>query len=503
MFRMTLRCAVFSGCIACVALFALGARALDSVESDPLPCRAGVPKALDGAMSDAMTLRGPAIEDPLSSGGVEIVGEWRGTRCGTGADCWGDGNYAYWGHFGTGCVDVIDITDPTNPTFVSSYEPPNPDRNASAQDVKVHDGIGFVAYEGDGNNGLGIVDFRDPSNPVQLTTVTVSRDGVNYNRVHNLFYSDGYLYIANSTNNFAVVDLTEYDPDNPPAHISEMKWHVRGVGRQFVHDITVQGNRLYASAWSDIVVFDVGNIANEPPVLLGSGAGQSAHAAWATDDGQFVVVTEERRGGGAKLYSLTDDGNGGLDVALLDEVGEGGNAFSAHNPIIVGERVYTSWYESGLIIHEIDRNAGQLVEVGRVDPGSTWGVYPLLGLDRIILGGFDHFVIVSAPDSQVQVNPSLFQVTRGVQAGGDLPDLFDSDDMGDVIGEITNVFAGRVKAILDAREIKADISLPSVIRANSMEVLTQRHMTSFRACFDSPCGRLWTGVIAGETGFMA
>jgi len=56
-------------------------------------------------------------------------------------------------------------------------------------------------------------------------------------------------------------------------------------------------------------------------------------------------------------------------------------------------------------------------------------VYPLLGLDRIILGGFDHFVIVSAPDPQVQVSPSAFEVTRGVLTGGDLPDMFDSDDM--------------------------------------------------------------------------
>jgi hypothetical protein len=82
-----------------------------------------------------------------------------------------------------------------------------------------------------------------------------------------------------------------------------------------------------------------------------------------------------------------------------------------------------------LIVHEIDRNAGQLVEVGRVDPGNSWGVYPLLGLDRIIVGGFDHFVMVSAPDAQVQVDPTDFEVTRGVLAGGALPDLFASDDL--------------------------------------------------------------------------
>ncbi len=86
-------------------------------------------------------------------------------------------------------------------------------------------------------------------------------------------------------------------------------------------------------------------------------------------------------------------------------------------------------------------------------------------------------------------------------AGFDIP--FDSADMGDVVGEITNVFAGRVKAILDVRQINTDISLPSVMRASSMEVLTQHNTASFRAYFDSPCGKLWTGVIAGDSGFMA
>lgn len=80
-------------------------------------------------------------------------------------------------------------------------------------------------------------------------------------------------------------------------------------------------------------------------------------------------------------------------------------------------------------------------------------------------------------------------------AGFEIP--FDSDDMGDAVGEITNVFAGQVKAILETRDIKADISLPSIMRASGVEVLTRKHVAAFRACFSSACGHLWTGVIAG------
>jgi hypothetical protein len=396
------------------------------------PACCQVPGSIEAVAAEAS---GGLLED-VSGGGmprgaglgedIRIIGRWDGTTCGTGADVWGDGNYAYYGHFGNACVDVLDITDPTNPTFVSSYIPPGEDIGASTQDVKVHDGIGFVAYESDAHNGCGIVDFRDPANPRQLTTVRILADGIDYNTIHNLFYHEGYLYLADSRRpNFTVVDLTNYDPDNPPSHISTAKWHVRNVGTQFVHDITVQDDRLYASAWSHIVVFDISNIANEPPRMLGSAPGQSTHSAWATADHRYIAVGEERSAGPVKLYKAEDDGQGGLDVTLVDQVAL---SSSSHNPLIVGERVYTAWYGAGMLVHEIDRQTDSLVEVGRVDPGNCWGVYPLLGLDRIILGGFDNFVMVSAQQPQVQVFPTSFEVTRGEFVSGAVGDLFDSDN---------------------------------------------------------------------------
>lgn len=73
---------------------------------------------------------------------------------------------------------------------------------------------------------------------------------------------------------------------------------------------------------------------------------------------------------------------------------------------------------------------------------------------------------------------------------------FDSEDMGDAIGELTNILAGRTKAILDRRDIKAEISLPSVIRVDSLHVLVQQNLVVERMCFDSPLGKFWTGVLA-------
>ncbi len=341
----------------------------------------------------AMHAASEAMADPDE---IVLHSTWDDTSCGSGADVWGEGDYAYWAHFGVPCVDIVDIADVANPQWVSSYHVPPPDDFVSAQDIKVHDGLAYVAHEGGAFNAASIVDVRDPTNPVRLTTVRPTIDGHTYSNAHNLFYHQGYLYLCDNSNSVAVVDLTHYDPDEAPANITTGKWQIANVGTAFVHDIVALKNRLYVSAWDQIVIYDITDLEAGPPVLLGEGTGQSSHAAWPTADERWLVTTEERTNGGLKLYEVTEDGDGGVVVTLHDEVVEPPTTFSAHNPIIVGNRVYTAWYASGLVVHEIDRENKLLVELGRLSPGNTWGVYPLQGLDRIIVGGFAYLGFVDA-----------------------------------------------------------------------------------------------------------
>ena len=87
-------------------------------------------------------------------------------------------------------------------------------------------------------------------------------------------------------------------------------------------------------------------------------------------------------------------------------------------------------------------------------------------------------------------------------AGFEIP--FESEDMGDAVGELTNILAGDVKRRLDAKGLKANISLPSVIRAESLQVLVQRNTATAKSCFACDAGKLWTGVVSmKEGGFVA
>ncbi|MFP4355088.1 MAG: chemotaxis protein CheX [Phycisphaerae bacterium] len=104
-----------------------------------------------------------------------------------------------------------------------------------------------------------------------------------------------------------------------------------------------------------------------------------------------------------------------------------------------------------------------------------------------IVGDVDWAVFIGLPESAATTVAEKF-------AGFEIP--FDSPDMGDAIGELTNIFAGQVKALLDAKGVTADISLPSVMRAKGIQMLVQKGGMCSRACYESELGRFWTGVIA-------
>jgi len=112
-----------------------------------------------------------------------------------------------------------------------------------------------------------------------------------------------------------------------------------------------------------------------------------------------------------------------------------------------------------------------------------------------IVGGVEWTIYLGLPRESAITLAAKF-------AGFEIP--FDSDDMGDAVGELTNILAGEVKRRLAQRSVVANISLPSVVRAESLHVLVQRGMAVTKTCFSSEAGKLWSGVVSSkEGGFVA
>ena len=338
----------------------------------------------------ALVLAPPArAQEPPSN--AELVGHWPNPGTGL-ADVWGAPGLAFVAHFGDAGFHIVDISNPQTPVTLNHFRLGSPNTGASAQDIKSAGDLLFVGLEGGSSDSAIIVDIRDPASPQRLSRVDIP----GFAGVHNVFFAADFLYLVNSsTTQIAIVDLTGYDPNNPPALITTPRWIVNNVGSSFVHDITVVDGRMYAAAWdSGIWIYDVSQVATQPPTLLGSAPGENTHSCWVTGDNRFVVTGEERGGGGIKVYEITENGPS-VDVTLRDEFTVASSrAFSVHNQVVIGHRVYNSWYQTGLQVFDVDPATGLLSLVASFDTNSAtggggglgaWGVYPLNGPHQVLI----------------------------------------------------------------------------------------------------------------------
>ena len=73
----------------------------------------------------------------------------------------------------------------------------------------------------------------------------------------------------------------------------------------------------------------------------------------------------------------------------------------------------------------------------------------------------------------------------------------DGPDLGDAIGEMTNIVGGRIKHTLGRKGLSVNISLPNVIGAAAFQILLERKNAVHYVHFGSPIGRIWTMVAVG------
>jgi CheY-specific phosphatase CheX len=136
---------------------------------------------------------------------------------------------------------------------------------------------------------------------------------------------------------------------------------------------------------------------------------------------------------------------------------------------------------------------GQTLESCEDEPGA-YNDGAVIGVISIV-GGVEWSIFLGLPRATAVALTETF-------AGFPIP--FDSEDMGDAVGELTNILAGDVKRRLEGKSVEAAISLPSVVRAESLQVLVQRGTSVTKTCFACAAGKLWTGVVSSkEGGFVA
>lgn len=321
-------------------------------------------------------------------------------------DVWGAGNYAYIGSFSGGGVGIIDISNPSAPFLAANYGA------AQFKDVKVEDDIGYFANDSGG--GVDIVDLSNPASPSLLTQINVGLSG--FGSVHNVFSANGFLYEADGrTNTVKVFDVST--PSSPT--------FVRDIvtSDPVIHDITVVNNRLYTSGLGGTTgIYDVSNIGSSAPTLLGTVASQSrSHSNWVSADGNTLVSARERNDGDVRIFDISNPASPVLAAVLNDDL-LGIGAFSPHNPVIVGNMLFTSWYNAGVQVHDISdpynpvyRGAYDTFAGGNTGTfDGNWGVYPFLGFDKILLSDLDGGLFIVDASATVPVPPAIWLFLSGI-----------------------------------------------------------------------------------------
>jgi hypothetical protein len=343
--------------------------------------------------------------------GVSLVGQANpinpAKSFGLYADLWAEDNLVAIGtQQGTG-VAIVDISRPGTPSFQSYY---NPGDGGKFKDVVIRNKVGYFAIDNNGSTGskgIHIVDLSNPTSPRKIGAISGS-DSFQHN--HNIFIDGKYLYA--SPNDQPRVRV--YDISNPALPVYVREFATTGTSSQNMHDLTVKNGKLYTSN-TDNGVTDVYNITNVGASTWTAAANKIAsfnvgprnHSNDVTADGNFVVCCRETTNGDCQVWSLMTPGTP-VKVATINAATIGVDATTPHNPVIVGDKLYISWYQAGVQIFDLvdpsnpehlggyDTFAGGATVPGQYlgAYGGNWGVFPFLGSDKVLLSDMESGLFV-------------------------------------------------------------------------------------------------------------
>ncbi len=301
-----------------------------------------------------------------------------------------------------------DVNDPQHPVLVKEI----PGAVSSWRDAF---DIGDYVYIGtEGGGGIQIVDISDPSDPTLVNTydATVSNSHTVFgDRARQLLYVMGG-FADNAQGGLQVLDCS--NPTNP---VEIGRWT-----NQYVHDASVEGNIVHANL-IDEGRFRLLNLANPAnPVGLGSAFFDptgASHSSWPFGDGVHVMVTEETTGGRVKVLNVSVP----TAITVVDDYNPAPST-SSHNPHIQGTLAAVSWYTRGTRLLDISTPAN-VVEIGFLDtfPGAggtvsgNWGTFPHFPSGLIASSDISNGLFLM----KYEPNAGTLDGTVSSSAGGTLP----------------------------------------------------------------------------------
>lgn len=278
------------------------------------------------------------------------------------ADIFAEGNIAVQGSYLCRGAFIYNISNPDSPFLASWY---NPGNNQQFLEAIV---VGNRGYFGSGNGGgVHIVDLTDPANP-QLLGIVSSSNGGGLDSIHEMVVWGNFLIENANTFGNKIIKVINISNPTAPVFVRD----ITPTEPLWVHAMHIRGNRMFTSGWGTSTqrgrteIYDITNLGTQAPTLLGFvedpspnvTAGNNMHSSWTSEDGNFLYSARETNNGTGDLrvYNISNPA-----VPLLVRtvtMGELGlNAVTPHNPVVMGNYLYVSWYQAGVQVFDITNPA--------------------------------------------------------------------------------------------------------------------------------------------------
>ena len=241
------------------------------------------------------------------------------------------GNYAYVCTFAGSGFQIIDISNPYNPTAAGQLTNAPGDNLLLLNngDIAVQGNYAYVAsrYE----NGIQIIDISDPYNPIGVGNIKDSDGDYLLRDTKSIFVQGNLAYTSSwSENGIQVTDIS--DPTNPIG-VDNLESGDEGAKLWYPATIFVKGNFLYAiaSAHDAFQVISLGKN-NLYGLEVGSLDVGSIHVANLAQFGNYVDI----RGGLSVSASTNIQGSLSVAKEFIDSNGDGGDAGQVLSAIKTG-----------------------------------------------------------------------------------------------------------------------------------------------------------------------
>ena len=368
-------------------------------------------------------------------------------------------------------VAFVSIANPAAPSFLSYYNPAG-SAGGHFQDIEFKGNYAFCALDdaGSANGGIHVVNIANPAAPVKVAEITNALSG--FSRNHTIFLDGDFLYAA--SNQISTVKVFNVANPATPTFVRDIV--TTGPAGDNLHQITVSSGRLYTSNITNgrQEIYDISDVASPSwtaasrllgsfvtPTTPGVSAGRN-HSSWPSEDGNLLAICRETLGGDVQIWNIANPAAPTM-LSRIDASIAGIDGLTPHNPVIVGDTLYVTWYQAGLQIFNI-RNPANPVHLGAYDtfvggyPGPSpylnaydgnWGLDVSLGVDKILLSNMDDGLhIVNATNAfrkaWTHAGDATWQQNSrwsGDEGGGPFP------DSSEMIASFTNPAAGAVRTV--------------------------------------------------------